>query len=192
MYKFLAAMLLSFALLACQSETSQEMAGEQAPPPTEDPIDGQTPQDPLAEQQTATDVSDEELEQFVNVSSVVQEIQMEAQMEMIEIVENEGLEVDTYNQIAQAMQMGQSEDEINVSSEDMDRFESASATIQEMEMELESEMTAAIEDEGMDTERFMMINMALQQDPELQTRIQEFMGEPEMQPDQQQPQGGGY
>lgn len=189
MYKFLAAILLSFALIACQSETSQEMSG-QAPPPTEDPVDGQTPEDPMAQQQAASDVSDEELEQFVNVSSVVQEIQMEAQTEMIEIVENEGLEVDTYNQIAQAMQMGQSEDEIDVSSEDMERFENASATIQEMEMELEAEMTSAIEDEGMDTERFMMINMALQQDPELQQRIQEHMGEPQMQPEQPQPDEG--
>ena len=70
----------------------------------------------------------------------------------------------------------------------MEKFESAFEQIQEIEEEMEADLTEAIEDEGMDMDRFQEINMAVQQDPELQQRVQQMIQEAQMQQGQQQPQ----
>jgi len=175
MLKYFLVPMLAFSLLACQSDQSEPVT-EQAP--TQDPMQEQfQQQQPSAE----TDVSDDELKVFLDASSTVQQIQMESQQEMVAIVEEEGLAVATFNQIAQARQTGQPDDDINVSSEDLEKFDKASETINVLEQDMESKLMSAIEDEGMEPDRFMAINMALQQDPSLQQRIQEMMGQPEIQ-----------
>jgi hypothetical protein len=175
MLKYLFVPVLAFTLLSCQSDQNEPIT-EQSP--SEDPMQEQfQPQQPAAE----IDVSDDELRQFLDASSVVQQIQMESQQEMVAIVEDEGLAVETFNQIAQARQAGQTDNDLNVSSDDIEKFEQASETINELEQDMESKLMSAIEDEGMQPERFMAINMALQQDPSLQQRIQEMMGQPQMQ-----------
>jgi hypothetical protein len=188
MLKYLFIPALAFSLIACNGD-SDEMMSDQYPP--EQPE--QSMEDPMnPQQQTDTDISDEELERFLEVSSTVQQIQMEAQLEMVEKVEEEGLDVETYNQIAEARHMGQSDDELNVSDEQLAAFDRASENVEEMERDMESELTQAVEEEGMDMERFMVINMSLQQDPALQQRVQE-MQEPQMQQDQQpQPETDGF
>ncbi len=179
--KYLLAPAMALIMIGCQANEGDQVS-EQGP-------DEQTMQDQFQQEQASPDidVSDEELEQFVEVSSVVQGVQMEIQMEMVSIVEDEGLEVETYNQIAEARQMGQADEELDVSPEELEKFESASESIAEVEKELESKMTTVVEDEGMEMDRFMAINMALQQDQSLQQRVQEIMMESQMQQQQGQP-----
>ena len=180
MFKYFTAFILAMALMACQSDQGDPMT-QQSPQDQQTPMDEQfQPQQPTA----TADVTDEELNQFIQVSSAVQSVQMEAQMQMVAIVEDEGLEVDVYNQIAEARFTGLDENELEVSSEDMEKFDRAADAISEIELEVESEMTEAIEAEGMLRERFMEINMALQQDPALQQRIQQKMMEHQL--DQQE------
>jgi len=161
------------------------MGEQQAPQEQEGQMQDQLQQgeEPAME----VDVSDEELQEFVEVSTVAQEIQMGAQNEMVAIVEEEGLDVETYNLIAEARFNEQSDEDLNVSQEDIEKFESASEAVSELEQKLDEEMTEAIEAEGMDMERFMELNMALQQDPELQQRVQEMMMDSQAEQQQQQP-----
>jgi hypothetical protein len=187
MLKYIAAPLLAISLIACQSDQGDPMT-QQAPQDQQSPMDEQFQQ----QQTAAADVTDEELEQFIQVSSAVQGVQMEAQMQMVAIVEDEGLDVDVYNQIAEVRFTGQDESGLNVSSEDMEKFERAAEAISEIELEVESEMTEAIEAEGMERERFMEINMALQQDPALQQRIQEKMMEHQLDQQDGMPEPEGY
>jgi len=175
MYKLLTAIVFAFAFMACQGDSAQDQTMEQ------DPMQQQQPQ-----QQPTTEVSDEELQDFLEVSSELQEVQMGSQQEMITVVEEEGLSVDKYNQIAQAEQAGQSTDELDVSSDDLDNYERASQQIAEMEQELEPQLESIIASHGMDMDRFQEINMALQQDPVLQERIQQMM-QSEMQQQPAQP-----
>lgn len=127
------------------------------------------------------EVTDEELKTFVDASIKAQQIQTEAQMEMIAIVEEEGLEVETYNQILQGLQMGQSAEELEVSESDVEKFESASALIGEIEQDMEEKLIAAIEDEGLELERFQEIFMAIQSDAGLQQKMQQMIQESQMQ-----------
>jgi len=184
---FLSLIILSLSMLACQSESQEDtqMGEQQAPQEQEGQMQDQLQQgeEPAME----VDVSDEELQEFVEVSTVAQEIQMGAQNEMVAIVEEEGLDVETYNLIAEARFNEQSDEDLNVSQEDIEKFESASEAVSELEQKLDEEMTEAIEAEGMDMERFMELNMALQQDPELQQRVQEMMMDSQAEQQQQQP-----
>lgn len=131
--------------------------------------------------QDVPEVTDQELQTFVDASIKAQQIQAEAQMEMIAIVEEEGLEVDTYNKILQGMQTGQSADEMEVSSSDVEKFEVASAQIGEIEQEMEGELIAAIESEGLELNRFQEIFMAVQTDTDLQMKMQELIQQAQMQ-----------
>lgn len=183
--KYIIAAFLGFALIACESEPDQQ------PPP---PDQQQAPQDPMGgemQQQPPTDVdvSEEELQQFVEAASEAQEAQMGLQMEMVEAVEDEGLSVEVYNQIAQAVQMGQDRDEIDVTAEELDQYDLANEKIDEIEQRLEAQISDAVEDAGMSMERFQELNMAIQQDPALQQQVQQMMmGQQDMQQPPQDPQ----
>lgn len=167
-------------MIACESDPPPQDPAQQQQQPMDEEMPGQM-QQPTVD----TDVSDEELEQFLDASAKAQEVQMGFQQQMIDIVEGEGIDVETYIQIAEGIQMGQAEEDIDVSESDMEKFRSASASIEEVGQEMDAQLAEAIEEEGMSMDRFQEINMAIQQDPELQQRIQEKMGAPQMQ--QQQP-----
>ncbi len=145
----------------------------------------QPPQQP----QDVPEVSDDELQVFVDASMKAQQIQTESQMEMIGIVEDKGLNVETYNEIIQGMQMGQSPEEMDVSAEDVERFEEASELIGEIEQQMETELIAAIEEEGMPLDRYQEVFVAIQQDQELQQKMQRMIQEMQMQEGGQQPDG---
>lgn len=156
-------------MLACGSDQETQNSAQNAP-------DQQSEQQFQPGQSAQSiDVSDEELKLFTEVSMVAQEIQRESQQEMLAIVDEEGLDVQTYNLIAEARFNEQTDDEIDVSSENLEKFESASEKVEVVQKEVEGEMVAAIEAEGMDMDRFMEINMAIQQDQELQQRVQQMM-----------------
>lgn len=187
MLKYILTALVAFSLLACESEqqTTQDPA-QNAP--------DQQSQEQFQPNQPASDieVSDEELDKFAEVSMAAQQVQGQAQQEMIAIVEEEGLDVQTYNTIAEARFNDQDESELDVSSEDIEKFNTASSEIEGMQAEVEQEMSEVVEAEGMEMERFMEINMALQQDQELQQRMQQKMMEgmqEQGQGQQPQPQG---
>ncbi len=131
--------------------------------------------------QDLPEVTDNELKSFVDASMKAQQIQSEAQIEMIAIVQEEGLEVETYNKILQGLQMGQSAEEMEVSDSDVEKFEAASELIGEIEEELEIMLIAAIEDEGIELQRFQEIFMAVQTDPGLQQKMQQMIQESQMQ-----------
>ncbi|MFO7799774.1 MAG: DUF4168 domain-containing protein [Rhodohalobacter sp.] len=177
MIKYLSLIAISLGLLACQSEQDQNMT-EQAP---QDNLEEQFEQQASPE----IDVSDEELETFVKVSGVAQQIQTEAQSDMVAIVEEEDLSVETYNIIAESRYNEQSDDQLDVTQEELDKFEAASDKIGEMERDLDQKVAEAVEEEGMSMDKFMEINMALQQDPSLQERVQQMMMESQSQQQQQ-------
>lgn len=170
-------------MLACGSD--QEAQG-----PEQDPGDQQAQQQFQPNQSAPNiEVSDEELETFTEVSMVAQEIQSASQQEMLTIVEEEGLDVDTYNIIAESRFNEQSDDQLDVSAEDIENFDAASARVEEIQQEVEGDMAEAVEAEGMEMDRFMEINMAMQQDQELQQRVQQMMMQNMQQEGQGQPQG---
>ncbi len=169
MLKYILSLTIALSMLACESD--QEAQG-----PEQNSGDQQTQQQFQPDQSAPNiEVSDEELEKFTEVTMIAQQIQSESQQEMLAIVEEEELDVQTYNTIAESRFNKQSDDQLDVSAEDIEKFESASAKVEEIQQRVEGEMSEAIEAEGMEMDRYMEINMALQQDQELQQRVQQMM-----------------
>ncbi len=120
------------------------------------------------------EVSDQEMEQFVEVTFDAQRIQMSAQEEMVEMVEGAGLSVERFNQILTGMQQGQSQSDMGVEDEEMQRFDTVIEDLEVVQQQVEDNISQVIEDKGMEVDRFQEINMALQMDPELQQKYQEI------------------
>lgn len=180
MFKYLTALLLVISFVSCQSDSPEDTAQQQQSDQMQQPAPNQM-QQPAPD----VDVSDEEIGLFADAVMNVQEVQMGAQQDMMKIIQDEGLDVETYNQVAQGLQMGQSADEIDVTEEEMEKFNNASEEIQGMQQDMQDEIETAVEDAGMEMARFQEINRAVEQDPELQKKIREELQSGQM----QQPQG---
>jgi len=89
---------------------------------------------------------------------------------MIEAFEANDMTAQRFQAIANSQQNPQSD--LEVSEEEMQNFNSALEEIRVIQSEVVQEQMAAVEDEGMSTERFQEILSAVQQDPELQQRLQ--------------------
>lgn len=196
MLKYLSVIILAFSFIACQGDSEESAEGMDQQQPQQDQQQspdaqgGQQGQQGEMEQGSAPDidVSDDELDTFTDAIAEAQEVQMAFQQEMVEMMEDEGMDIETFNQIAQSEQTGQSTDDLDVSDEEMENFEAISAKIEEEQAGVEEEIEEAVESAGMEMDRFEEINQAIQQDPELQQRIQERMQDMEPQEGQQQPQ----
>jgi len=165
MLRYLSITVFALLFIGCQSDSDTPPEETQKQPGNQQQF----------QQQTAPDieVSDEEIDSFTDAIAKAQKIQMEFQQEMVGIVEEEGMDVETFNKIARANEQGQSADELDVSQEDMEKFATVSGKLQEAQSGINEEIEKAVEETGMEMSRFQEINRALQQDPELQKEIRQ-------------------
>jgi hypothetical protein len=171
--KYLSTIVLAIAILGCQNDSPEETASQQQQQQSQQP--GQLGQmnQPSA---PSVDVSDEEAGKFADAAMEAQQIQMQAQQRMVGIIEDEGLDVQTYQTIAQSTQSGgQAPD--SISDGDMERYQNATESLKEVQAEIQEEIVNAVENAGMEMQRFQEISRAAQQDQELQKQIQQQLQE---------------
>jgi hypothetical protein len=137
----------------------------------------------MQQQAPDVDLSDKEAAVFAKAAMAAQKVQMESQKKLVEIIQNEGLDVKTYQQITKATQMGQSTD--TVSDSNMEKYNKATDSIQVVQKKIQERIKNLIEDSGMEMQRFRQISQAARQDTQLQKQIQqkirEQMGDNSMQ-----------
>lgn len=169
MLRYISVVVLALSMAACGGD-------QESPSPEEGQADQQAQQQ-MQPTQSAPDieVSDEELKKFAEVSIAAQQVQAESQQEMIAVLEEEDFDVQTYNIIAESRYNDQPDDSLNVSQEDLEKFDVVSEKIETLQIESDENMSEAIEAKGMEMDRFMEINMAVQQDQELLQRLQQMM-----------------
>lgn len=129
---------------------------------------GQQPAEPI-------EVSDEELEEFVDVAVGTLQIQQEAEMQYPQVIEDAGLTIQLFQEISQAEQMGASRDDIDATETELDAFDSAMEDILEIQEETQERVIAHVEAEDMELDRYEEIAMALQHDQELMQKVQEML-----------------
>jgi hypothetical protein len=126
------------------------------------------------QQQVATDFSEAELKQFVDASTRLLDVQKEGEKAMITILQEEKLEVEKFNQLAQAHQQ-QKLNEAGATPEELAAFNKAAERIIALQPEMEKSMAQAIQKDGMTLDKYEQIMLAYQQDPAIQARVKKMM-----------------
>lgn len=124
-------------------------------------------------QQQSVDVSDADLEKFANAFKEIQAINQTSQQEMMAVIQEEGMEVQRFNEIFQAEQNPQQE--ADYKADEKKKFDNISQEIETIQKDSEQKMIGKIKDEGLSVNRYQEIMMAIQNDPKMQGKLQEHL-----------------
>jgi len=126
------------------------------------------------QQQVTEDFSDEEIEKFVKINQEIMPIQEQMQGRMMETIEESGLEVERFNQLAQAMQQGNIKD-VSDDPQEIAKFNQAGQKVMEMNQEIGEEYQKKMTAHKMDPERFQQIMIAYQQSEKVRSKVDSMM-----------------
>jgi hypothetical protein len=124
----------------------------------------QLPEDSPAE------VSDNELDFFAQAFREIQVIDQQVQMEMLSTVQEEGIDVDRFNEFLTAQQ--DPAQEFDASEEELNKFAAAYQEIEEIQEKALQQMEKAITENELTLERYQEIAMTIQANPELLQKLQ--------------------
>ncbi len=118
------------------------------------------------------EITDAELKKFAQAYQGIQLANQEAQKEMIAAVEEQDLDVGTFNKIHQAKLDNQ---DIYASKEDIQKHKRAVEKIEKMQPEIQANIEDVINSEGLTVDRYQEIAQAIQNDQKLQQRFQKVI-----------------
>jgi hypothetical protein len=127
------------------------------------------------QQEVDTNVSDDELKNFASALQKVQIVQKASQEKMIKALEDEDITVERYNEIYTAQQ--DPEQEVKANKEEMANFNSASEKIEEIQTKTNTKIQKEIKEDGLTVKRYQEIMTVMQQDQELQMKLQQYLAE---------------
>ncbi|TVR80636.1 MAG: DUF4168 domain-containing protein [Saprospirales bacterium] len=154
-----------FLISSCDSGTDQTTE-------TEGIEDQRAPQQQAPQMtppQGVAELTDDDLRAFAEIDAELRDIQMQAREDMIGIIEDQGMTLEQYQQIAQMQQQGMGE---GMSDEDAQTISQINDEMGEIQMEMQNIMETRIAEMGMSMDRYQEIAMTIQQNPEYQQRIQ--------------------
>ncbi len=120
-------------------------------------------------------VSETELTNFANAYTEIQMVNEKAQTEMVKVIENSGMEIETFNVMYQASQNPNAPMPAEVSEADNKKYDEVVVEIEKMQPVFQKEMENAIADNNLTVERYQQVVTMLQTDPELQQKLQSKM-----------------
>lgn len=123
--------------------------------------------------QTEGQVTDEQLQKFADAYQKVQESNQVIQQEMVVAIENEGLSAERFNEIYEAKM--DPEKEVDATEEELEKQDAAMVVIQEIQTASQEKMEEKIKEKGLTMEQFQVIGAQVQQNPELQQKLQAIM-----------------
>ncbi len=123
--------------------------------------------------QSGEEVTDKELKQFASAYQQVQNINQQAQQNMIEAVEEEGFEIQRFNEIQQAQQ--DPNQDSDATDEEIRKYETASKKIEKIQGQAQQKVEKKISEEGLSLARYQEIIAAIQNSPELHEKLQEYL-----------------
>lgn len=128
---------------------------------------------PQQQQEQVTEVSDADLEKFVAALQGIQMVTQQAQQEMMQVVQKEGMEISRFNEIHEATM--NPEVEVAVTSEEKATHKKIIGELESMQAGVQQQMEKLITDQGLSLEKYEQIAMRLQSDTALQQRIQQMI-----------------
>lgn len=134
-------------------------------------IFAQLPQQPTQ----PAEVSDAELVQFASAFNKIQSIDQQLQQKMLAAVQNEGIDVQKFNEILNAQQ--DPNQEVDATEEELKKFASAHKAVEQIQNQAQQDMQKVITDNKLTVPRYQDIMMAIQSDPDLQQKLQKLIEE---------------
>ncbi|GGD95435.1 DUF4168 domain-containing protein [Planktosalinus lacus] len=120
-------------------------------------------------------VNDAELSNFANAVMSIQAINQEAQTTMMEVVDKSGFELERFEQMYQAKMQEDTQTLETLTAEETKKFESILERFEAMQAVFQKQMEDAVEKQNISLERFDAIAQLMENDAELQARLQEKM-----------------
>lgn len=155
--------------IGCNKSGNENEQEDKTAEGVQQPLDQQ-----MQQNSQARNISDEELEKFVDIDMQLQPMQQQAQQEMIETVEQKGMKVEKFQQIAQSQQQGNTAD---FSENELQKFSEINEELAVIDSQLQQDMISKIEEEGVSIERYQQIAAAVNQDQGLQQKLQKIFQE---------------
>lgn len=115
-------------------------------------------------------VTDTEMEQFAGVFVELQTMNQQIQQEMVTAVQEEGIEVQRFNEIMNAQQ--DPNKEVDATEEELELFAAAGQAIQQIQQSAQQDMQKVITDSELSLPRYQAIMAAMQNNADLQQRLQ--------------------
>lgn len=128
---------------------------------------------PQQQQQQQTEVSDADLKKFVAAVQQIQMVSQQAQQEMMQVVQEEGMEIPRFNEIHEATM--NPEVEVEATTEEKDTHKKIIGELETMQAGVQQQIEKLITDQGLSLEKYEQIAMQLQSNPALQQRIQQMI-----------------
>jgi len=127
----------------------------------------------LSAQTEAKKVTDEELNNFADAFQEVQMENQKVQQEMMTMIQENGLDVNRFQEIQKSQMDPNSTAE--VTEKEMTAFKTVMSKIEKMQPELQAQMAEIIKKKGLSMERYQEVGAAIQADAGLQQKMQTMM-----------------
>lgn len=115
------------------------------------------------------EVSDAELEKFAQAFQRIRMINQEAQQQMTQVVQDEGMDIQRFNEIFQASM--DPAVNVEITAEEKEQYSNISSEIEAMQGSFQSRMEEVITAQDLTVQRYEQIATQLQTDPQLQERL---------------------
>lgn len=123
--------------------------------------------------QPQTNYSEAEIDKFVSTVGKVIPLQREGEAKMVQKIEENGMALDKFNEVATQVQTGSAED---VDPAEFEQFQKISTELNEVQMDIQKDVVKVIENEGMDLNDYQQMIAAYQSDENLRQTIDAKLG----------------
>ena len=129
---------------------------------------------PTAPQEVKEDFTDQEYETFIKINMEVMPIQQAAEGDMMKAISDKGMEVERFQELAQAQQTGKLTD-VSQDPEEINAFNLAGQEVLEVQKKVKDQITQKIEDNDMDIQTFQQIYLAYDQSEVVRGKIDKLL-----------------
>jgi len=135
---------------------------------------GQTgPVDPV--DTSGVEITSEKIQQFIEVSEVIDNIQKDGQQEMIQAIREQDMDVRQFNEMAEMLQNPEQEETLAITAEEKVFFDNAYKQVQEIQLNTQQRMEDAVIDAALEVDEYNRIMQAYQTDPTIREKVDESM-----------------
>lgn len=125
----------------------------------------------------ADSVTDQELKTFVETTQELQGIQQDIQSQVQDMVKEEDIEFQRFQQIMMSKQNPQMAKNVEVTDAEEEAIQKLQPKLQEISQEAQKKQLAIIQEKGLSPQRFQQIAQAVQSNPQMMQRFQQMSAE---------------